>query len=78
MAGRDHRLGLDRLLVELGPLLAAAIEAVAADRAEMAARRTLQVGQPAQRSQADLHGPGVARPAAAEDQGVRQLGVVVG
>ena len=44
----------------------------------MARWRTLHVGQPAQRAQADFHRLRVVRPSSAENQRVRQLGVVVG
>ena len=54
-----------------------AVEAVAADRPEVALRGRLDPDQPAQGVQADLQGPGVAAVAAAGDQGVRQPGVVV-
>ena len=55
-----------------------AVEAVAADRPEVALGRLLDLDQPAQGLQADLQRPGVAAVAAAGDQGVRQPGVVVG
>ncbi len=43
----------------------------------MASRRTLHVGQPVERAEPDLAGPAVIGPPPAEDQGVRQLGIVI-
>ena len=77
-AGRDRGMGLDRLLIELGPLAAAAVEAVAADRPEAARRRLLLVDQPSQGLEPDLRRPRAPARSAGGDQGVRQPGVVVG
>ena len=41
-------MGLERLLVELGPFALAVVKAVGADRAEVPRRRLLLVDQPAQ------------------------------
>ncbi len=41
MAGGDHGLGFDRLLVEIGARAVLLVEAVAADRAEVAGRGLL-------------------------------------
>ena len=63
-------LRLDRLLVEPGRLVPLAVEAVAADRPEVALGRGLDVDQPAQGVQADLD-PARRRSRPAGDQGVR-------
>lgn len=54
--GRDHRLGLHRLLVEAGPFTALLVKTVGADGNEMPASgiRSLQVCQPAERPQPHL------------------------
>ncbi len=47
-ASRDGRVGLDRLLVELGAVAVSSIEAVGPDRAKVAALGLLLIDQPAQ------------------------------
>ena len=76
-AGRDHGLRLDGLLVEIGARAAAPVESIAADRPEVALLGDLQLVQPAQGLQASLEDRLLSGGVSAQNQGVRELGVVV-
>ena len=74
---RHHRVRLDRLLVILGDRLTSATKAITADRAKPPPRRLLLFCQPPQGTKPNLGGAFVAAPSSAQNQRVRQLGVVV-
>ena len=75
--GRDRGLRFDGLLVEIGARAAAAVEAVAANRPEVALLGHLQFGQPAQGFEAALEHRRLSGRVSAHDQRVRELRVVV-
>ena len=76
-AGRDHRLRLDGLLVEVRARAAATIKSVAADGPQLPMLRSLDFHEPAQCLQASFKHALLAGGAPAENQGVGELGVVV-
>ena len=76
--GGDRRVRLERLLIEARALAAARQKPWQPIGAKCPASAVCASTQPAQRFQADLENPAVRRPVAAEDQRVRELGVVVG
>ena len=76
--GRNHGLRLDGLLIEIGARAATAVEAIAADRPEVAFLGDLQFVQPAQGLQASLEDSLVVRWRAAQNQSMGELGVVIG
>ena len=65
------------MLVEGGPLLAPAVEAIGTNWSEMASFSGLLCHQPAQTAQTHFKCFASIRPAATEDQGVRQGSIVV-
>jgi len=65
------------LLVEISARAAAPIKSIAADRPKMAVLGGLHLYQPAQRLQAAFKHRGLAGRASAQNQRVRELGVVV-
>ena len=76
--GRDHGVRFDGLLVEIRTGAAAGIKSVAADGPEIAAFRGLYLHQPTQRLQSALEHRLLARGFSAQNQGVGELGVVIG
>src|SRR4029077_2542862 len=75
--GANHRMSLDRLLVEQRRLLAAFPKAVGTNRPKMPIRSDLVFGEPAQTLEADLAKIGLIRPAARQHQCVRKSSIVV-
>ena len=75
--GRDRCLRLDGLLVEIGARAAAAIKSVAANGSKVTLLGDLQFRQPAQGLQASLKHRLLSGCSSAQNQGVRELRVVV-
>src|SRR5437588_293988 len=64
-AGRDHRVRLDGLLVEVGARPASLVEAIASEGPEVARRRLLLGDEPAEGLETDFQRFGVAHPSSA-------------
>src|SRR6266851_1503930 len=75
--GRDHCLRLDGLLVKVGAYAAAAIKSVAANGSKVTLLGDLQFRQPAQGLQASLKHRWLSGCTSAQNQGVRELRVIV-
>ena len=78
MAGGDHCLGFDRLLVEVRACAATLVEAIATNGSETASLRLLNRNQPAQGFEPNLQRFFVGHPLAAEDERLAHACVIIG